>query len=214
MAAFALGHAAGDEVGGAQGFRQCAVERQPPDQVGGFVQRDAGTLHIHALHRFHRPQLFDERPFAPATRHFVQQRGADGGQVRRAARHDQHGDLERAVQGVHVHHVESGEGDALQQDGLHVGAEARMPHQVDQHARGVGAVAAHLAAQHAFQAHAGEHRADDHDVAAMCALERRIVKTNDMGVAFDHVAFTEARLKNPPELLTRHGCAGSIAKII
>jgi len=79
-----------------------------------------------------------------------------------------------------------------------MGTETRTPHQLGQHARGIHAVAAHLAAQHALQAGAGEDRTDDQDIAAVTAFEGRVIEADDVRESFGHVVSLGRTHKVPP----------------
>ena len=89
MSTFPLGDAAGNQVRGAQGLRQLAVQRETLNEHLRVKKRDTRALHINAGRRLDGTRLLDQPPFALSSWDMVQERGPDRVHVRLpAADHD------------------------------------------------------------------------------------------------------------------------------
>ncbi len=153
---------------------------EAPDDVARLVEGKANALDVDSGYWLHWPQPLDERPLARAAGDAGEECLPDGLHVRLAAGDDQNGQLKLAVQGEHVHDVESGEGDALQHDELKVRGELGGANDLGQAASRVGSIFADAPAQYTLQARARVDRADDRHIAAMRGGEGEVVKTDDM----------------------------------
>lgn len=183
MPALAGGHAPGDHVRHAQGFRQLAVLLQAGEQPCRILRCDAAALHVERGHRLHRTGRLDQAPFAGTTWHLLQQGLAYRRQVGPVTRHHQHRQSRGFVQPLQIDHIEPGKCDALQQDSLQLIEIFAAGKAIDQPLRRIGPVAPDLGRDHTVQSIAGKDRAHHQYVAPMAALERRIVEAHHMGDA-------------------------------
>ena len=162
----------------AQGLRQVAVACVPAKYGSRRIRGDTRALNEHATDFFDEARALDEVPFARASAHPCQQRAPDRRKIR-APSHDHHDrSREHCGQPVDVHYVEAREGDALQQDRMELGVEARLLDAGGQTCSGVHAVAAHAAGEYAIEALARIDRPDDEHGAAMLGRKRRVVEAN------------------------------------
>lgn len=188
-AASAGGYTAGDEVSKADRLGQRSVQARAPDELFGVGQREARPLHEEAGDGFRCAGSFDEPPLAssPAYPRFLgstfEERAADALHVRPPSNDDEHRQLERLVDGMNVDDVEAADGDALKKHGMQVPPKAGGLHDFDQAARRVRTVAANTAGDDAVQSRSRAHRANEEHVAPMLAVERRIIETDDVGIA-------------------------------
>ncbi len=169
-------------MGGAKRLRDAAVDREAGDDRLGFGEREAGALDEDAGRWLHRARALDEGPFSGATRDVREERGADGVHSRTAPGDDEDWDARRLAELVDVDDVEAGESDALKQDGLGVGREARGDDQRGEGVGGVAAVAADPGAEDALHAEAREGGRDDEHVAPVLASEGGVVDADDVRV--------------------------------
>jgi hypothetical protein len=118
----AVGDAAGDEVGEAEGRGYVAVDRRRSHQVGGLGGREAGALDPDAADGLHRAGGLDEGRRAGAAA----ESAADAGEIGLVARDDEDGANDGGMEGGEVDDVEAGDDDALEQHGVAV-AQKREP---------------------------------------------------------------------------------------
>jgi len=179
--ALAGGDTSGHQMGDTQGFRHTAVHGEALDQVLCIPQLQTRPLHVHAGSCFHGPGALDDAPFAPAARHMVEQGVLDLCQTRRPPGDDEYWQTGFTVYRLDIHYVETRESDALQQDGMQLGGEARSCHQPHNDIGRVAAVAADFAAQYALEPCAGENGAYDQYISPVPPVKRSIVKAHHMG---------------------------------
>jgi len=160
------------------------MQREALDQRPRLVESDAGALHPYRSGTFHGPGGDHALPFAPPSRNVLEQRPAHGRHVRRAARYRNYRNSQAFVQRLQIDDIEARKRDALQQHRPELRCKARSLHHVGHHARGVCTVTAHPRTEHAFEARAREHRADDENVTAVPGVEGGVVNSDDVRSAF------------------------------
>src|SRR5262249_41415182 len=121
-----------------------------------------------------------ERPLRHTFWGSLDQGTADLLVTRQAAHDHDDADAEDAGERVDVDDVESAEGDALEEDGLHRAAELARGDRARQRRRRIAAVALDMTRQDAFEPEVREGRADDQDRAPVAARERRVVEGDGM----------------------------------
>lgn len=147
--ALAPRYATGDDVGGAQRLRQSAVESVRPDQCFRLRYRQTGTLNVNPSDRLHRSGPFDEPPLPSSTPNMTEQSVTDFFEIRKISGNDDHGTVQNLMQPVYVDDVESGESDALKQNGLKLRIKARAGDQSRQCRGRVRPISPHFSRQDA-----------------------------------------------------------------
>jgi hypothetical protein len=116
----------------------------------------------------------------------VKQRTPDEVETRRSSHDDQHGEPDRRAELVHVHDVESGNGNTLEQDGAEVTCETPLPYQRGHPRRRVGAVPPNGPSYDPIQPSAGADGPNQADVASMLVVKRGVIEADDVGELPSH----------------------------
>ena len=169
-----------------KGLGKTAVEGGGREEGLGLGNADSHTLDEDVADSVHLSCRIDECPFSLRTLRVGEKSVLDARPPWLSPRHRDDGHTEPFVEGMHVDHIESSDGDSLKQHRSDVLLELTRSNELD-HGRGrVSTIATHLSRQHSV--HPGARADDTHEphVAAERMCKRSVVESDHVGDGFGH----------------------------